>query len=195
MLIILCKERDCSAKSSAGELSLDDDGMNKYKKYIDEIVAEMGKYDRLDFAVVLEPDSLGNSVTNMGVAKCQKAAPAYLEGLAYAVKKLQKPNVALYIDAAHSNWLGWPGNLEPAAKLFKQVLTMAGTGAKIRGFATNVSNYNGKFLFHCFTFSAAQLMQSHSQLITPPSPMSSMALAQTTQTGPSLDMLRHLPLT
>lgn len=30
-----------------------------------------------------------------------------------------------------------------AAKVFKQVLDGAGPGAKIRGFATNVSNYNG----------------------------------------------------
>lgn len=118
--------------------------MNKYKKYVDTIVAAINEppYDRLDFAIVLEPDSLGNSVTNTAVPKCQKAAPAYLEGLAYAVSKLQQPNVSLYIDAAHSNWLGWPDNLAPTAKLFKQVMTMAGPGTKIRGFATNVSNYN-----------------------------------------------------
>jgi len=144
MVIYNLPERDCSAKASAGELKLEEDGMKKYKKYIDIIAAEIDKYNRLDFAIVLEPDSLGNSVTNTANPKCQKAAPAYLEGLAYAVKKLQQKNVALYIDAAHSNWLGWPGNLEPTAKLFKQVLTTAGPRAKIRGFATNVSNYNGK---------------------------------------------------
>lgn len=161
-------DRDCSAKASDGELSIENDGNNKYKQFIDQIAAEINKppFDRLDFAVVLEPDSLGNSVTNINSApKCKIAAPGYLSGLSYAVKKLQQKNVALYIDAAHSNWLGWPDNLEPcktasssfslffsqadsnsvyiAAKLFKQVLDGAGPNAKIRGFATNVSNYNG----------------------------------------------------
>lgn len=109
-------DRDCSAKASDGELSIENDGINKYKQFIDQIAAEINKppFDRLDFAVVLEPDSLGNSVTNTESApKCKIAAPGYLTGLSYAVKKLQQKNVALYIDAAHSNWLGWPGNLEP----------------------------------------------------------------------------------
>lgn len=109
-------ERDCGAKASAGELSLDNDGLNKYKQFIDQIVTEINKppFDRLDFAIILEPDSLGNVITNTESSpKCKTAAPGYIEGLSYAVKKLQQKNVALYIDAAHSNWLGWPGNLEP----------------------------------------------------------------------------------
>lgn len=109
-------ERDCSAKASAGELTLENDGLNKYKQFIDQIVAEINKppYDRLDFAIVLEPDSLGNLVTNLETApKCKIAAPGYVGGLSYAISKLQQTNIALYIDAAHSNWLGWPGNLEP----------------------------------------------------------------------------------
>lgn len=109
-------DRDCSAKASDGELSIENDGINKYKQFIDQIAAEINKppFDRLDFAIVLEPDSLGNSVTNTESSpKCKIAAPGYLEGLSYAVKKLQQSNVALYIDAAHSNWLGWPDNLEP----------------------------------------------------------------------------------
>lgn len=43
--------------------------------------------------------------------------------------------------------LGWTDNLEPSAKLYKEVLTIANNSTrkanKIRGFATNVSNYNG----------------------------------------------------
>ena len=38
--------------------------------------------------------------------------------------------------------LGWDDNLEPAAKEFAKVVKLAGEGKKIRGFATNVSNYN-----------------------------------------------------
>jgi cellulose 1,4-beta-cellobiosidase len=54
---------------------------------------------------------------------------------------LQFSNVALYLDAAHAGWLGWPNNLQPAATLFAQVVGMA-NGGTIRGFATNVANYN-----------------------------------------------------
>jgi cellulose 1,4-beta-cellobiosidase len=146
-------DRDCSAKASDGELKLDQEGEKKYREFVDQIYAIISAkpFNHLDFAVVVEPDSLGNSVTNMGVPKCAGAAGAYSRGVAYAVEKLGKmENVALYIDAAHSNWLGWPGNLEPTAKVMKEVIDIANHNqtnpanpAKIRGFATNVSNYNG----------------------------------------------------
>lgn len=96
----------------------------------------------LSFAIILEPDSLPNLVTNMAVKKCAAAAEGYKNGIAYAIRNLQFPNVALYIDAGHCGWLGWDSNLAPAAKLFAEVLKRAGHGMKIRGFATNVSNYN-----------------------------------------------------
>ncbi len=48
----------------------------------------------------------------------------------------------LYLDAGHSGWLGWPANITPAAQLFAEVLQGAGTGATVRGLATDVSNYN-----------------------------------------------------
>ncbi|KAH0611925.1 uncharacterized protein H6S33_009977 [Morchella sextelata] len=145
LVIYNLPDRDCSAKASAGELSLADGGLEKYKTFIDTIATALSAppYDRLDYAIVLEPDSLGNVITNLATAPaCVTAAPGYLAGLSYAIQKLQRDNIALYIDAAHSNWLGWPSNLEPAAKVFKQVVDGAGSGAKIRGFATNVSNYN-----------------------------------------------------
>ncbi|KAH6915684.1 cellobiohydrolaseII [Coprinopsis sp. MPI-PUGE-AT-0042] len=149
-------DRDCSAKASDGELKLDRHGEVLYRQFVDRItsvVQARSRSDRnLEFAVVVEPDSLGNSITNQESApKCAKAAGAYLRGVAYAVEKLGRmPNVHLYIDAAHSNWLGWTGNLEPTAKLMAEVLRVANNNststenrAKIRGFATNVSNYNG----------------------------------------------------
>ena len=74
-------------------------------------------------------------------AKCSEAADDYKQGIAYAIQKLQFSNVALYLDAAHAGWLGWPSNLQPAATLFAQVLGMA-NGGTIRGFSTNVANYN-----------------------------------------------------
>ncbi|KDR68794.1 hypothetical protein GALMADRAFT_104642 [Galerina marginata CBS 339.88] len=140
-------DRDCSAKASAGEFSLADDGLNKYKGFIDSVVTQLSTANakKLSFVVLLEPDSLANVVTNLNVEKCANAASAYKQGISYAIAKLQLPNVAIYLDAGHGGWLGWDSNLAPAAAIFAEVLQGAQNitaGATVRGLATNVSNYN-----------------------------------------------------
>ncbi|TLS25116.1 hypothetical protein PpBr36_07950 [Pyricularia pennisetigena] len=81
-------------------------------------------------------------VTNMGVPKCAGAKDAYLECTIYAVKQLNLPHVAMYLDGGHAGWLGWPANLQPAADLFGKLYTDAGKPSQLRGMATNVANYN-----------------------------------------------------
>jgi cellulose 1,4-beta-cellobiosidase len=80
--------------------------------------------------------------TNMSVDACKLSSNIYKHSLAYAVSRLSLPNVHLYLDAAHAGWLGWDGNRKAMATLFKEVLDMAGGPDRIRGFATNTSNYN-----------------------------------------------------
>jgi len=46
------------------------------------------------------------------------------------------------MDIGHAGWLGWEGNRQRAAKIYKEVLDQAGGADKIRGFVTNISNYN-----------------------------------------------------
>ena len=134
--------RDCAANSSNGELTLADDGMNKYRAYIDQIAAQFARFDQQRIVAVVEPDSLPNMATNMGVKRCdEQTARAYKDGVAYALKKLSLPHVSLYLDAAHSGWLGWDNNRQKIAVIFNEVLAMAGGADKIRGFATNVANY------------------------------------------------------
>lgn len=139
-------DRDCSAGESAGELSIADNGLELYKtEFVDAYAKAVSSAPDMDFAIVLEPDSLGNAITNQGVPFCATATPVYEQGIAYAIAKLQFPNVSLYIDAAHGGWLGWADNLKPTAQIFSQVVEMAkkiNPLAKIRGFSTNVSNYN-----------------------------------------------------
>ncbi|KAK3388285.1 1, 4-beta cellobiohydrolase [Sordaria brevicollis] len=143
-------DRDCSAGESAGELSSKNDGLRIYKEeFVKPYARKLKDAKDLTFAVVLEPDSLGNAVTNMGVEFCKQAVPVYREGIAFAIKELQLENVGLYIDAAHGGWLGWADNLPLAAKEFATVLSLANANkapnarnATIRGFSTNVSNYN-----------------------------------------------------
>jgi cellulose 1,4-beta-cellobiosidase len=135
--------RDCNAEASAGELTTDPAGEARYQRdYIDVIAAAFGAHGSQRIAAVIEPDSLANLVTNLANPKCAAAEGIYRRGVAYAVAKLSLPNVFLYIDAAHAGWLGWPKNLGRSVALYKEVLSMAGGPDRIRGFATNVSNYD-----------------------------------------------------
>ncbi|KAI5268188.1 glycoside hydrolase [Aureobasidium subglaciale] len=135
--------RDCAALASNGELTVANDGLTKYKAYVDSIAAVVKKHSKTKIVLLIEPDSLGNLVTNLGVAKCQEAHDAYISGVEYALKTLNFDNVAMYIDGAHSGWLGWPANIGPAADLFASVYAGAGKPKALRGLVTDVSNYNG----------------------------------------------------
>jgi cellulose 1,4-beta-cellobiosidase len=135
--------RDCNAAASAGELPANDEGEARYQRdYIDVIAAAFAAHPELRIAIVVEPDSLANLVTNLENPKCQAAEGIYKRGIAYAIAKLSLPNVFIYLDAAHAGWLGWPRNLAKAVPLFKEVMAMGGGAERVRGFALNVSNYD-----------------------------------------------------
>jgi cellulose 1,4-beta-cellobiosidase len=135
--------RDCAAEGSRGELFVDKGGEALYQtQFIDVIAAAFAAHPSQKIAVVLEPDSLPNLVTNSELPACAAAEQVYRRGIAYAISKLSMPNVFIYMDAAHAGWLGWPKNLPKAVALFKEVITNAGGPDRIRGFALNVSNYD-----------------------------------------------------
>ncbi len=135
--------RDCNAEASAGELPATEAGEARYQhEYVDVIAAAFAAHPDQKIALVMEPDSLANLVTNLENPKCQAAEGIYKRGIAYAISKLSLPNVFLYLDAAHAGWLGWPRNLVKSIAVYKEVLTMAGGADRIRGFALDVSNYD-----------------------------------------------------
>ncbi|KAF2866512.1 cellobiohydrolase-like protein II precursor [Massariosphaeria phaeospora] len=133
--------RDCAAKASNGELAVGDISVYK-SEYIDPIVAIFKKYPNTAFALVIEPDSLPNLVTNADLQTCKDSATGYREGVAYALKSLNLPNIAMYIDAGHGGWLGWNDNLKPGAKELGTVYKNAGSPKQVRGIATNVAGWN-----------------------------------------------------
>ncbi|KAK4149508.1 glycoside hydrolase [Chaetomidium leptoderma] len=135
-------DRDCAAAASNGEFAIANGGAANYKTYIDSIRKHIIEYSDIRMLLVVEPDSLANMVTNMGVAKCSAAATTYHDLTVYALKQLNLPNVAMYLDAGHAGWLGWPANIQPAATLFANLYKEAGKPAAVRGLATNVANYN-----------------------------------------------------
>lgn len=149
--------RDCNAKASNGEICCGpklpngqcdysrsgecSTGLNEYKKeYIDKIVAVIKKYNnRVPMASVIEPDSLPNLVTNIGNPACTNSVKSYKEGIKYVVEQysLHAPKVQLYLDAGHGGWLGWENNAQGFQKIVQELNIIS----KIRGFATNVANY------------------------------------------------------
>lgn len=133
--------RDCAAKASNGELKVGE--LAKYKsQYIDPIVTLLKKHSNTAFVLVIEPDSLPNLVTNIDKDACAKSASGYRDGVAYALKSLNLPNVVMYIDAGHGGWLGWDANLKPGAEELAKVYKQAGSPKQVRGFATNVAGWN-----------------------------------------------------
>lgn len=138
-------DRDCSGGDASGEFSSADDGLNKYKTtFVDPYAAALASATDLTFAIVVEPDAVGNIVTNQAIAFCANATPVYEAGIAYAISELQMDHVALYLDAAHGGWLGWPATLPEAAAELAKIIGMAAAlkpKAKVRGFSTNVSGF------------------------------------------------------
>lgn len=133
--------RDCAAKASNGELAAGD--LSRYKtEYIDPFVAFIKKNPNTAFALIIEPDSLPNLVTNADLSTCQASASGYRDGVAYALKSLNLPNVVMYIDAGHGGWLGWDANLDPGAKELAAAYKAAGSPKQVRGISTNVAGWN-----------------------------------------------------
>jgi len=138
--------RDCSASASNGELIIAQDGINRYKtEYIDPIVAILKSYPCLRIICLVEPDSLPNLVTNLSKARCAEAdsSGAYVQGTQYAITQLKSvgTNLYMYMDVAHSAWLGWDSNFQPFVDKVASIVkgTTVGVSA-IDGFLDNTAN-------------------------------------------------------
>lgn len=143
-------DRDCAAYASNGELSSAANGLAIYKtQYIDRIAEILARpaYAGLRIVAVVEPDSYPNMITNLSVPACAAVnqKQVYVQGIQYALAKLSATkNVYLYLDIAHSGWLGWNDNREKAIQGFKTLVqgaTPSGRLDIVRGFASNTANY------------------------------------------------------
>ena len=110
-------DRDCSGGFSEGGLSAD-----QYGPWVQEIADAAATGPSV---VVVEPDALASAL------ECNRRAER-VRLIADAVSRLEQAGVTTYVDGGHSNWVE-PARLAP---LLKQV------GVEdVRGFASNVSNY------------------------------------------------------
>jgi len=143
LVIYNMPDRDCSSEASNGELQFNKGGLARYSAMIDTIARSLDEYKDLTFAISLEPDSIANMVTNIGNNRCvPELFEQYIAAYAYAIRALQRPHIGIYIDVAHSQWLGWPDNVVKTVDVVERIMTAAGPSAKVRGYSSNVSNYN-----------------------------------------------------
>ncbi|MGP3535818.1 glycoside hydrolase family 6 protein [Microbacterium sp. RD1] len=112
--------RDCG-NHSAGGLSPED-----YVEWTDLIGQALDNASDVQKIVILEPDSLALA------PECGNIDER-VEQLSGAVERLGGINTWIYLDGGHSRWLP----AEQMAGLIRQV----GVLDRVRGFATNVSNY------------------------------------------------------
>jgi cellulose 1,4-beta-cellobiosidase len=146
--------RDCAAAASAGELPGTAAGLASYKtSFIDPIAAALASkpaYQKLRIALIIEPDSLPNMVTNISgptsIPTCVAVAAnnLYTDGVTYAIQKFSAmPNTSLYLDIGHSGWLGWANNMAKAATLYTNLINTATANhpALVRGLADDIANY------------------------------------------------------
>lgn len=112
-------DRDCSGGFSAGGL---DDAT--YRPWVQE-VADAVTTAQATVAVVLEPDALASSL------ECDLREQR-VDLVGQAVDVLATAGITTYVDAGHSDWV-------PAGEVAR-MLEDVGVD-RVRGFATNVSNY------------------------------------------------------
>ena len=137
--------RDCNAKASNGEISDATAGssaaLREYKQeYVEKFVQVLEQYSSVPVALAIEPDSLGNVISNAGSNGCSlQVVENYKEGVAYAIRTLaaRVPRVAIYVDAAHGGWMGFEHN----AQAFVDLMNSMHILHLIRGFSVNVANY------------------------------------------------------
>jgi len=119
------------------------DGLKEYEEdYIDPLVEVLLAHSEVPVVLIIEPDSLPNMVTNYGARGCHaETKTAYMTGITTAVTKLATTGATLYVDAAHGGWLGWANDNDDQTGKFASLIADLEIADKIRGFATNVANY------------------------------------------------------
>jgi cellulose 1,4-beta-cellobiosidase len=138
--------RDCSSTGSNGELRIAQDGVNRYKtEFIDPIVAILRNYTNLRIICIVESDSIPNLVTNLKFADCAEAnsSGAYVTCMQYAINQINSVgnNTYIYLDIAHSAWLGWDSNFGPFVSLMTSIVRGTTKGlSSIEGFVDNTAN-------------------------------------------------------
>lgn len=135
-------QRDCYGSYASAELVGTTSDEQRYRtQFIDPIASIFAAHPTQRAVVLLEPNAVASLVTHGNTPKCARARAIQENALSYAIARLSLPNVFLYMDAGHANWLGWDDARSGVATLVERLLHAAGGLDRIRGFVTNVGNY------------------------------------------------------
>src|SRR3990167_9573331 len=168
LLVYDLPNRDCDAFSSNGEIKIgngvtaaqalayyENNYITPYNTALNDFYSDAAypnAKDMVKTVLLMEPDSLPNMITNStDTAACQAVAAdhVYQKGIAYALDQFSNHNegsqsIYLYLDIAHSGWLGWEDNANKIASIYNtNSPDQGGLGsafANVRGFVTNTSN-------------------------------------------------------
>ena len=116
------------------------EGLAEYaREVVDALASVLRAQPEVPVALVLEPNAVAALATAAEGGRCGGVgtSTAYRQGLRYAADRLSLPHTALYLDAAHGGWLGWPHE----AARFASVVASLGITTQLRGFATNIGRY------------------------------------------------------
>lgn len=73
------------------------------------LVTTLKKYPNVAVAIMIEPGALANII--LGTCDTSYSIAGVREGLTYAMKALNLPNVITYLDVSHGGILGWTDTL------------------------------------------------------------------------------------
>jgi endoglucanase len=158
--------RDCTGGESSGGLSPED-----YLPWVRAIAAAAGDTS----VAVLEPDALAGAV-QCGIVDARVAL------LGQAVDALRDAGVTTYVDAGHSSWVP----ADQIAPLLKRVGVET-----VRGFTTNVSNYQPTAAETAYAQSLSALLGGAHYLID--TGRNGAGAAVTDWCNPSSQALGHAP--
>ncbi|GAW14168.1 hypothetical protein ANO14919_035620 [Xylariales sp. No.14919] len=114
--------------------------------FIDPLAATIKAHPNTAFAVVVEPGAFPqyfNATTAPTPSAHERnLARSYSVNIPVALKGLNLPNAILYLDTGHSNSLDWSRLRNSTADAIAEICEVAGRPTQLRGFATNVGNWN-----------------------------------------------------
>ncbi|KAI0203465.1 glycoside hydrolase family 6 protein [Astrocystis sublimbata] len=114
--------------------------------FIEPLATLIRAHPTVAFAVIIEPDAFPqyfNATTSSEpTQRDMNLIRSYSINIPVALNRLNLPNVIMYFDVGHSNSLDWARHRNETADAIIDAYNTAQKPAQLRGFATNVANWN-----------------------------------------------------
>ncbi|KAI1123404.1 glycoside hydrolase family 6 protein [Nemania abortiva] len=136
-----------NAPSNGPSPEYDPETANTYRSlYVEALVKTLKARPNTAFAVIVEPGAFPvyfNATTSAAPSAHEvNLMRSYRTNIPVALESLNLPNVITYLDIGHSNSLDWSWHRNATADAIASLYKAANTPQQLRGFATNVANWN-----------------------------------------------------